>query len=81
MSQSRADRLGIGQLLAELQRHLAQKLLGLINQVLAAREDRPPAVMPQAEQLVQLIGPLVLSCALERARQQRVRAHLARDPL
>ena len=45
-SQSWAHRLGIGQLLAELQRQLAQKLLGLINQVLTAREDRAPAVMP-----------------------------------
>ena len=52
-SQSRAHRLGIGQLLAKLQRQLAQELLGLVDQVLAAREDRASAVMPQAEQLVQ----------------------------
>ncbi|MBV9168185.1 MAG: hypothetical protein JO342_18760 [Solirubrobacterales bacterium] len=52
-SQSRAHRLGIRQLLAKLQRQLAQELLGLVDQVLAAREDRASAVMPQAEQLVQ----------------------------
>ena len=80
-SQSRAHRLRIGQLLAKLQRQLTQQLLGLTDQMLAACEDRAPAVVPQAEQLVALVGPLVLSCAFERAWQQRVREHLARDPL
>ena len=60
------DRLGVGQLLAQLQRQLAEQVLGLVDEVLAAGEDRAPPVMPQRQQLVQLIGPLVLPCALER---------------
>jgi len=34
--QARADRLGLGQLLAQLERQLAQQLLGLTDQVLAS---------------------------------------------
>jgi hypothetical protein len=37
--------------------------------------------MPDRQQLVLLVGPLVLAGALERLGQQRVREHLARDPL
>ena len=61
-----ADRLGAGQLLAQLQREFTQQVLGLADQVLAGCHDRAPAVVPQGQQLVLLIGAVVLAGALER---------------
>ena len=73
--------LGGGQLLAQLQRQLTQQMLGLVDQVLAAGQDRPAPVVPQRQQLVLLIRAAVATRTLERLGQQRVREHLARDPL
>jgi hypothetical protein len=56
-------------------------MLGLIEQVLAAGQDRAAPVMPQRKQLVVLVGALVGAGALERLGQQRVRERLPRDPL
>src|SRR5204862_4002897 len=75
------DRLGVGQLLAQLKRQLAEQILGLADQVLAAGEDRPAPVVPQGQQLMLLVRALLLARALERLGQQRVRQHLPRDPL
>ena len=79
--QPRPDRLAVGQLLAQLQRQPAQHRLGLVEQVLAAGEDRPALVVPQRQQLAQLVRAAVLPGALERPGQQRVRERLSRDPL
>jgi hypothetical protein len=79
--QPRPDGLGVGQLPAQLKRQLAQHALGLVNQMLAARQDRAALAVPQRQQLVQFIGPAVLPGALERPGQQRVRERLPRDPL
>ena len=49
--------------------------------MLAAGQDRATPVVPQRQQLVQLVGALVGSGALERLGQQRVRQRLPRDPL
>jgi hypothetical protein len=49
--------------------------------MLAAGEDRAAPVMPQRQQLMQLIRPLVGPGAFERLGQQRVRQRLPRDPL
>ena len=64
-----------------LERQLTQQVLGLAHEMLAAGEDRAASVMPQRQQLMQLIRPLVGSGALERRVQQRVRERLTRDPL
>ena len=71
--QAAPDRLGIGELVAQLERQLTQQLLGLAYQVLAAGQDRPAPVVPQGQQLTLLVRAAISARALERLGQQRVR--------
>jgi hypothetical protein len=79
--QPRPHGLAVGQPLAQLQRQLGEQELGLVEQVLAALEQRLALVVPQAQQLALLIGNRLRPGGLERARQQRMRQRLTRDPL
>jgi hypothetical protein len=63
-SQPRAHRLAVGKLLAQLEWQLAQQALGFVDEVPTAGQDRPAPAVPERQQLVQLIRPLVLSGAL-----------------
>ena len=62
--QPRADRLGVGQLVAQLQRQLGEQGLGLVEQVLAALEQRPALPVPEPQQLVLLVGAGLLPARL-----------------
>jgi hypothetical protein len=73
--------LGVGQPFEELKRQLAQQRFSLCEQMLAAFEQRTPRAEPDRQQLALLVGASILTGALERSGQQRVRQCLARDPL
>ena len=75
--QAWADALGVGELLGQLERQLGEQELGLVEQMLAAGQDRAARPVPEREQRGLLVGAgVVAGPALERPRQQRVCEHL-----